>query len=713
MLFGASYYHEYQPYERLEADLDLMIEAGFTMIRVGESTWSSYEPVDGEISFEALRRVVEAATQRGLKVVVGTPSYAIPPWLARAHPDILAVTADGGRIAYGGRQNVDFTNPTFLRYVERIVRTMAEEFAPITGAIGFQVDNEICVLSIANDPVVNRFRAHVEERVGSVEEVNAKWGLTYWSQRLSSFEDLWAPQGNTNPGYALEWDRFQARLAYEFLSWQKGLLAEYLRPEQFVIHDLVGGESNPNVSPRSIAELMDRSAVNIYAPLQRALELPEPASDEIADLTPWAPRDADCGAWLTHWKADMAYSMKGSKGSRFLVMEAQAHSIGHSAKNITPYPGQLRLIAHEFAARGADLLSYWHWHTLHFGAETYWGGVLGHDLKPGRIYREVSELGTELRILRPFYENSTPDADVAILYSWESHKALEQMPALALPDSSLGDRQTYRRIFTRFYQGALDNDLQVRIAHPDSDWDSEKVLIVPALYISEDSLLDRLTAAAEGGCHVILTFRSGFADEWARVRTDVQPGRLAGVLGASYMEYTSLVEPVPLVAAPIAHVPLLRIDEHAQAEGWADGLTVDSADTLVGYEDPFLGQFSAVATRQVGAGRITWVGTLPDRGTAGALVSWAAQERGVVPASADWLGLPDSVRVSSATRACGSRLWTVANHSWDRVSVPVPDGMRLNEPTTGTTVTDNLEFGPWDSRVFVAEIAGSSDLSVG
>ena len=28
------------------------------------------------------------------------------------------------------------------------------------------------------------------------------------------------------------------------------------------------------------------------------------------------------------------------------------------------------------------MIEYWHWHTLHFGAETYWGGVLPHSGRP-------------------------------------------------------------------------------------------------------------------------------------------------------------------------------------------------------------------------------------------------------------------------------------------------------------------------------------------
>ena len=33
MLYGAAYYHEYQPYERLAEDIQLMQQAGLTVVR--------------------------------------------------------------------------------------------------------------------------------------------------------------------------------------------------------------------------------------------------------------------------------------------------------------------------------------------------------------------------------------------------------------------------------------------------------------------------------------------------------------------------------------------------------------------------------------------------------------------------------------------------------------------------------------------------------
>ena len=53
------------------------------------------------------------------------------------------------------------------------------------------------------------------------------------------------------------------------------------------------------------------------------------------------------------------------------------------------------------SASGAALVSYWHWHSLHYGQETYWKGLLGHDLEPNRVYGEMSRVGQELKRLGP------------------------------------------------------------------------------------------------------------------------------------------------------------------------------------------------------------------------------------------------------------------------------------------------------------------------
>src|SRR5215207_4664989 len=109
-------------------------------------------------------------------------------------------------------------------------------------------------------------------------------------------------------------------------------------------------------------------------------------------------------------------------------------------------------------------VEYWHWHTLHFGAETYWGGVLPHSGRPGRTYREITQIGAELRAAGDLVASLVPDADVTMLYSSPSKWALQSAPHLSNPDGS-PDPRAYHGFFDSFYRGAFEAVLQVRVMH--------------------------------------------------------------------------------------------------------------------------------------------------------------------------------------------------------------------------------------------------------
>ena len=271
---GAAYYAEYQPYDRLDADLDLMVDGGFSVIRVGESVWSTWEPRDGEFELDWLRPVLDGASSRGIAVIVGTPTYAVPPWLRAAYPETTAHLRTGVPMPYGARQDVDYAHPTFRRLAERVVRAVVGRYADHPAVIGWQVDNEPGNKIFFNPDVFASFVATLREQYGTVDELNRRWGLAYWSHRIAEWDELWTPDLNTTPAYDLAWRRHQARLADELVAWQAGVVREYARTDQFVMTCLAPHHRAQDLS--TIGASLDLTGANVYYATQESLAHPGP-----------------------------------------------------------------------------------------------------------------------------------------------------------------------------------------------------------------------------------------------------------------------------------------------------------------------------------------------------------------------------------------------------------------------------------------------------
>ncbi|KOU61248.1 beta-galactosidase [Streptomyces sp. MMG1533] len=710
VLFGAAYYHEYtpaydpglRPDERLKTDLDLMVEASFTVIRVGESVWSTWEPENGRFDLDWLQPVLDGAHERGISVILGTPTYAVPPWLARQYPEITGERRTGERIGWGARQEVDFTHPAFRFHAERVIRKMVARYADHPAVIGWQVDNEPGLHLLHNHGVFQRFVDHLREKYGDVETLNREWGLVYWSHRLSTWADLWTPDGNEQPQYDVAWRAFQARQVTEFIGWQADVVREYARPEQFVTTCI--SYTRQGVEDDEMTDRLDIATGNPYYDMQDGLLLPDPTPDEHEQI--WKTT----GVWSMYQTADWMFS---SRQEPFLVTETNAQSIGFAWDNRPGYDGQWRQAAWAHVARGARMIEYWQWQTLRFGAETYWGGVLPHSGQPGRTYAELARLGTEFEKAGPLVAGIEPDADITMVYSMPSKWLMQKYPPLAKPNGE-PDPAAYHRIFDPFYRGAFDADRQVRIVHarqlhdpsglreglaPEEAVQRHPVLVAPALYVVDDATLDWLAAYAHAGGHLVLGPRTAYADHEARARTEPAPGRLTEAAGVRYDEFSNLAHDVPVRAVPGGP---LEVPADATATHWIECLAVDDADVLASYDHPHFGRWPAVTTRRHGAGRITCVGMVPGRDLARTLAAWLA------PATrSGWQGLPASLTATTGTSPDGRRVHIVHNWSWEptRAQAPVDlSDVLSGDPVPAGTV---LDLGPWDVRVLVsAETSG-------
>ena len=237
VLYGAAYYNEYMPAAlqpgRLEKDVALMKAAGITVVRMGESTWSLWEPEDGKFETAWMDRVVDAMGKAGIKVIMGTPTYSIPTWMAKAHPEMLARPLGGASVGYGMRQNMNTDDPNYRRYAERVITRMVEHYKNNPAVIGWQIDNETSSYGASNESLYPAFVDRLKKKFGTPEKLNEAWFLNYWGQDVNRWEDMPTRDNATSTSYKLEWTRFSQDRVTEFLAWQADLVRKNRRPDQF------------------------------------------------------------------------------------------------------------------------------------------------------------------------------------------------------------------------------------------------------------------------------------------------------------------------------------------------------------------------------------------------------------------------------------------------------------------------------------------------
>lgn len=656
LLYGAAYYDEYMPYERLDKDMEMMKQAGINVIRIAESTWATEEPEEGVFDFTHVERVLNAAQRAGISVIVGTPTYAIPPWLAARHPEVLAIT-ENGREKYGRRQNMDITAPAYLHYAERIIRRLVECVQKYPNVIGFQIDNETKHYHTAGPNVQRRFAAYLREKFGTVEAMNEAFGFNYWSNRVDCWENLPDVTGTINGSYAAEFAKFQRGLVTEFLRWQAEIIREYWKPGQFITHNFDyewRGYSfgvQPDVDHKSAAECVTVAGCDIYHESQDNL-----TGKEIAF----------CGA-----------ACRGLKRDNYLVIETNAQ--GHVTW--TPYRGQLRLQAFSHIASGANAVMYWHWHSIHNSVETYWKGILSHDLQPNETYREVCTIGVDFSRLSEKLVNLKKHNRVAMLVSNEALTALErfQLPA------GTGYNDVVRWLYDALYEMNVECD----ILYPqDEDEFSEyDVLLVPALYSAPRELLERLKGFVERGGELVATFKTGFADEHLKVYTDVQPAVLSECFGIAYDQFT-MPQNVRLKSDEF------ELGEDCQAKVWMEMVRLNGARALAAYDHPFWGRYAAIAEKKFGEGNATYLATMTSPDCLKAVL------RRVLARSGLW-GKEQTAQfplhIASGENQSGKMVRFYFNYSNDSMEQEYlhEDGTEL---FTGRNVKagETLKLGPWE-----------------
>ena len=663
ILYGVAYYPEYMPYDRLKEDVKLMKECGINVIRIAESTWAFQEPRDGEFNLDYIGKVLDIMHKNNIQVIVGTPTYAIPAWLARKHPEILVETKQGKSV-YGPRQNMDISHPTYRYYAERVIRKLIDYVHDHPAVIGYQVDNETKHYHTEGENVQQQFVKYLQTKFASPAEMTTAYGLNYWSNSIFHWEDMPSTIGSINASLINEFKTFQRKLVTDFLAWQVDIVNEYKRPGQFVMQnfDLEWRDGSyaiqPDVDHFEASKPLDIAGIDVYHKTQ----------DDLDGVT-------------IALAGDLARSMKQDN---YLVVETQAQSILNTAKQRLHYPGQLRLQAYSHLASGANMVAYWPWHSIHNAAETFWKGLLSHDMEPNPTFLEAKQIASEFDRLNQHLVNFKKINRVAIYSSNESLSALDWF--------YFSKALNYNDIVRSFYEILFKSNIECDfIDHTTKDLSKYKLILVPPLYVASKQELEQLNRFAENGGHILYAFKSGFCNENVQVSTSRQPGFLREPAGFSYQQFTN-IDTLSLKGNPF---------EVSEAENyvsvWAELLTVETAEALAVYDHPYWGKYAALTKNHYGKGSITYLGTWPSKAILKKVIQQSAREAKVLD-TAQNITFPIITR--SGQNAKKKKVHYFLNYSADAqaFSYPFEAGVEL---LTGKEirVDESMHLKPWDLAI--------------
>ena len=188
----------YQPVDRspeqIKRDIGLMKSAGFTIVRMGDLSWDSFEPADGVFEFTWFDSIMDQMQAAGIHVIVDISGLPAPVWLHHKYPSVDIVNQFGNRQDAAMRYMDDISDPEYEKHVLQFADALTKHYAHHPALIAFGYDNEIGDGYMSySEADRQRFIEWLKVRYGTIESLNKAWATQRWSRRLGSFDEVELP----------------------------------------------------------------------------------------------------------------------------------------------------------------------------------------------------------------------------------------------------------------------------------------------------------------------------------------------------------------------------------------------------------------------------------------------------------------------------------------------------------------------------------------
>ena len=362
----------------------------------------------------------------------------------------------------------------------------------------------------------------------------------------------------------------------------------------------------------------------------------------------------------------------------FWVMEQKAGQTSFHDVNALIRPGVLRKFTYQLISRGASGILYFRWRQSLIGTEKFHGAVVPHHWEGSqRIFKEISQIGEELKLLAPALKETRVVADVCILYSHDNDWALQQPNQ---PNVHFSLREHIQLIYNAFH----DRNIPVDFARPADDLSTYKLVVAPSLHLLSAGEADRLKLYVQGGGTLLGTFNTGLVNSSQMASTTGYPNDLTDLFGLEVMEFDMLSpnEENHLIfkgSFPTSHLHVARL--------WCDLIEPKGCQILATYAKDFYAGKPAVTLNAFGLGKAIYVGTQSQQFFYQDLVSWLRQNCGIQ----SLLKVPEQIEVSMRQKP-GLRVYILINHQNSPVRIQFYKPM--HDFLTGSTFSGNYDMPP-------------------
>ena len=656
ILYGGDYNPEQWSEDVWREDVRLMQTAKVNCVSLAIFSWAKIEPQPGEYNFEWLDHVIDLLHAHGIRILLATATASPPPWLSHLNPESLPVDKQGLRYKPGSRQHYCPNSSAYQQAASSLITKITKRYANHPAVLMWHVNNEYAchVFECYCDTCRDKFRIWLHERYQTLDALNESWGTFFWSQQYGQWDEIELPNRTlsfVNPGQMLDYRRFMnASILSLFRSEIEALRSA--GATQPIFTNMVFGIKW--LDQYEWAKYADYTAIDMY---------PDPSLGE--------------RAWNS---AAFGYdSIRSAKGNKpFLLLEQATTQVNWRQVNQLKPPGMMRALSYQAVARGANSVMFFQWRQSKAGAEKYHSGMVPLvGAENSRIFKEVAELGAELKGLRSLLETRV-QAQVGLLFSYENVWALEI-------DSKPAQIDTQKAILP-WHAAFASQNIPVDIVHPDADCSNYRVLIAPLLYQLTPVQAESLRQFVHNGGTLLMTYFSGITDDREHIWTGGYPALLQDVFGIKVEEWLPLL--------PNEEVRVINsAGETITGEHWVDLLHTDSAEVLARYNGGFIDGRAAITCNKFGSGQAYYVGTRPDAAALNTLIERLCAEQSVYPL------IDAAAGVEASLRADGSSQYLfVINHTTDHQSIRLR-GRSGTDQITGTHVPAQFTLEPYGVRI--------------